>query len=294
MKSATRHLTSVGAARWERLPWFIRRRAAELELIRRSPRRLAARMACLDYGRLPRQYHGAEIHTTDPKAPIWQFWAAGGASAPPLVQRCLESVANHSEGHPVRVLDADTYHDYIRLPSRIEGLREQIGWAHISDILRVALLADHGGIWIDATARLSGPIPTAIATEPFFAFTRPEDPFLISSWYMASSAGHPVMRALTTMLGAYWTDQDGLIDYFLLHLLFEAAVTINASLRALWIATPVLSFGPPHVVQSMMAEQFDEARLQRALTGSWIHKLTWKLPGGLDQSGTVAEWLGAH
>jgi hypothetical protein len=283
-----RTLTTIPGARWP-VPWRLRRGRIESEMRERSPERLEGRLACIDYTRHINT--AGTAHPFDPTTPIWQFWATGPDTAPPLVQRCLASVPVHAGNRPVIVLDQDTYRDYITLPAHIEDRREHIGWTHFSDILRVFLLAKHGGTWIDATAFLSAPAPADVANLPLFAFTRPEDPFVLSSWYLQASRAHPAVVSVRDMLDAYWKDNDDLVDYFLIHFMFEAAITADSTVRSAWLDTPVRDFQVPHLVQHRLADRMSKADLLELMKQSWIHKLTYKLPAEAAEPDSAASVL---
>lgn len=47
--------------------------------------------------------------------------------------------------------------------------------AHYSDIIRLALLYSYGGIWLDATIYMSGPLPQYITNEEWFMYQRDLD-----------------------------------------------------------------------------------------------------------------------
>ena len=153
--------------------------------------------------------------------PIWQYWHSGRDNAPEICRTCLHSVGRFAADRPITVLDDRSLHQNVHLPSRILARREQMSITHFSDILRSYLLAEHGGTWIDATVLLSGSIDHITRHLPFFAFTRPNDPLMLSSWFMHSVRGHPLMCALRDMLTDYWQENELLQHYNLLHFLFE-------------------------------------------------------------------------
>ncbi len=263
------------------------------EILLRSQKRLKGRLSCVDYAR---SIQHVPMHQGDlsPHLPIWQFWATGVDEAPPIVRRCMQSVVEFASDRPVIVLDANSYHKHVKIPEHIEQQRERIGWTHFSDLLRSRLLATHGGIWIDGTVLLSAPIPNDLSSLPFFAFTRSEDPFLFSSWFMQSVPGHPIIVALQNMLESYWIDHETQIDYFLFHFMFEAAVSADPYLRSLWMETPVRNADLPHRLQACLAEPLDRPKLDQTLASSWIHKLTWKMPPGAERLGSFADALSSH
>jgi hypothetical protein len=286
-----RVLTEVPWARSRALPWAVRRRLVAREIRRRSSERLPARLAAVRYAE-PTALRPARA--TGPASPyvvgpIWQFWASGADNVPPVVARAMESVQRHADGRPVVVLDASSYRDYVTLPPHLDRLGEQVGWTHFSDVLRVYLLREHGGTWMDATLRLSAPMPADLVNGPLFAFGRPEDPFVLSSWLLHAAPGHPLVRALAAMLDAYWRENDELVDYFLSHFLVEAAVTVDRDLRRQWLDVPVCDHRPPHLLQAELAEPFDAHRLAQIEAQSWAHKLTWRVSDPAPDS--FAQWL---
>lgn len=285
-----RSLTSIDVARWP-LPWRWRRRAVLLEIRRRSEAHLAARLSCVDHATVLRRHaENRQVLSTD--LPVWQFWAPDPERAPALVRNCMQSVAEHLSDRTVTVLDPTSYGEFVRLPQHIEARRDQMGWTHFSDLLRIWLLAEHGGTWIDATVMMSAPMPAHVDEVPFFAFSRPEDPFLLSSWFLHARPAHPIVLALRDMLDDYWCHHETLVDYFLLHFMFESAVTVDRRLRRMWMDVPVHSFEPPHRLQSVLASDFDEHFLQEILAASWLHKLTWKMPPAALDEGRFGEVLG--
>ncbi|KAG1653618.1 hypothetical protein FOA52_007624 [Chlamydomonas sp. UWO 241] len=76
---------------------------------------------------------------------IWSFWDS--PEPPELVKRC---VASWREWHPtyaIRLLNRDTVKDWIRLPD----LPFIDSPARYADVLRLALIREYGGWWMDAS-----------------------------------------------------------------------------------------------------------------------------------------------
>lgn len=274
-----RSLTSV---RWARRRWFpmrLRMAAAHREMHDRSPIDLEVRASMLEYAsRL--DLVGSPMPAEGSPAPVWQYWGSGAGTAPPVVQRSMRSVADHVSDRPIIVLDDETIASHISLPGCVIERREAMGPAHFSDVLRAALLAEQGGTWIDATVYLTGPIPIQVRNAPFFASTRPEDPFLLSSWFLHTHRWNSLIVALRDALFAYWAEETVLSHYFQFHFTFEACVTLHQSLRDEWTSSPQLSFDPPHLLQRVLGKPFAAQEFAELCQASWIHKLTWKGKGG--------------
>lgn len=94
---------------------------------------------------------------TEPK--IWVFWGQGEAQMPPLVKACYRQLTHYNEN--INLVTIENVNKYIELPGIVfEKVKVgKISWAHFSDIIRNALLAKHGGFWLDATVWVSGKLP---------------------------------------------------------------------------------------------------------------------------------------
>ena len=57
---------------------------------------------------------------------------------------------------------------------------------HFSDVVRVALLCEHGGTWIDSTVLLTGEIPKKFLEAPLFMFSLPKGNFYYKSHFISS------------------------------------------------------------------------------------------------------------
>lgn len=102
-------------------------------------------------------------------APIWVCWLDGPNDLPDVVSRCVRSVCDHSAGHPVRFIDFNNISKYVSIPKRITSLLDdgRLNLANFCDILRLMLLYEHGGLWLDADIFVSKDIPEDYFSKPF-------------------------------------------------------------------------------------------------------------------------------
>jgi hypothetical protein len=249
------------------------------QMQRRSPIELEGRTSLLDYAM--RLTPSPEPPTRE-FGPIWQYWHSGKANAPEICQLCFDSVSNFAAGRAIIILDDTSLQQYIRLPPHIWLRREQMLNAHFSDIIRSYLLAEHGGTWIDATVLLTGAIDHITSDLSFFAFTRPNDPLMLSNWFIHAAAAHPLICALRDMLTDYWLVNERIQYYQLFHFLFECAITVHANLRQAWQAVPVLLTGRhgfPRQLQDALNSALSESVFQDICRRTSVHKMSWKLTG---------------
>src|SRR5687768_533051 len=107
----------------------------------------------------------------DTESPIWMFWWQGEENAPPIVQACINSVRLRAEGRRFIVVSKANYRDYVTIPRRIEDKFHQgiISTTHLSEVVRFMLLAEYGGLWLDATVFCVDRIPNDVFTARLFS-----------------------------------------------------------------------------------------------------------------------------
>ena len=165
---------------------------------------------------------------------IWIFWNNGFKNAPDLVHVCLNSIKKHLPEKEVILLDENNIGDYIKIPQYIlEKYKKGIICpAHFSDIVRVYLLRDYGGLWMDATIFLSGKLPKDILNADFFApslcdinpkkhkdfqFKNLVLPGAFCNHFMYAANPHNyIFECMARFLNEYWKDKDW-ADYFLFY-----------------------------------------------------------------------------
>lgn len=127
---------------------------------------------------------------------IWIYWHQGKGTVPPMVAKCIQSWRDYNPDWQVHVLDAETLADWTTLPDRIDLSRSDLGVQLISDLVRICLLAEHGGVWVDASVYCDKPVDDwlpAASCSNFFAFEHPRRDRLLSSWFLASASANPLV-----------------------------------------------------------------------------------------------------
>lgn len=141
---------------------------------------------------------------------VWTYWRQGLAGAPLVIRKCVESWVRRNPGWEVVVLDAGNISEHAGriLPEQIAANLSPI---HFCDVLRLAVLSRHGGVWADATVFCVSPLDEWIddcVGAGFFAFRNPGRDRMLASWFVASSAGCHLTRELYHRFRSYWIDSD--------------------------------------------------------------------------------------
>ena len=217
----------------------------------------------------------------EPTRIIWLCWLQGLEQAPEIVKKCVASVKRNMLNYEVRVLTAENIFDYVTLPEYIVRKYQKgtITFTHFSDILRSALLVQHGGIWLDATVLLTDAIPAQMTDVPLFFLQKSKlqmIPHMGSSWMLVAHKGNAVLKRVLEVLYAYWERENNLRDYYLFHLFFYLVLERNEEGKKALRAIPYVPNVDAHTMQYTLFEDYDERIWKQITSRSPIHKLTWK------------------
>jgi len=185
---------------------------------------------------------------------IWTCWFQGREQAPKLVRRCLQSWQKRNPGWDVRVLEASTVPRYIDLGPHIDLTRQTISAAPLSDILRMLLLHEYGGVWVDATTFCNVPLDDWLpvgANTGFFAFACPGQDLFLHTWFLAAQPGNPLLTKWAARALRYWQGREQPHDPCWLHHQFgQLCATDRQALRA-WQDVPRISADASYSIQKV-------------------------------------------
>ncbi|MEM8844735.1 MAG: capsular polysaccharide synthesis protein [Pseudomonadota bacterium] len=137
---------------------------------------------------------------------IWLLWYQGISDAPFIVKECVDSWVRKNPTWDVIILDSTNLNAYVDLDMPAEIL-ENIPLTQQSDIVRLKLLSNYGGIWADATTLCLMPLDNWIdkyTCSGFFTFHKPGADRLLSSWFIASEKNCALCDKLYKELRLYW------------------------------------------------------------------------------------------
>jgi len=94
---------------------------------------------------------------------------------------------------------------------------------------------------------------------------------------------------LSAALQMYWESHDQLVEYFLLHSIFEVLNNLDDRFFREWSARTDLDVEPACLMQRSMYKPFEPIRWTQLSTGSFVHKLTYKLDCDRPTDGSIYE-----
>ena len=211
------------------------------------------------------------------KDTIWWCWLQGLENAPEIVRHCYDSLKKLDR--KIVVLTEDNIHDYVKLPYFVEEKYHKglIGRTHYSDLVRLELLTERGGTWIDATVWVSGTdqILPVLNEEDLFMYRsgNVSDYIIFDNWFIHAKKKSLILEATKKMMYAYWERENEIRNYFLNHLMMTLACQYyNAEYQKI----PLFSNEPAHVLQHDLFKEYSDKRWRQILAMSNIHKLTYK------------------
>ncbi len=227
---------------------------------------------------------------------IWVCWFQGIENAPLLCQTCVKRIQDVYGKKNVCVITKDNFRDYADLPDYIVDKWEQgiITNAQFSDILRIALLCEHGGTWIDATILiLEKDIPSYLYDSELFVFADHISGICpnIQSSYMSAYKGSRLLNCTRELMYEYWKNENYLLDYSLFHLFFQMA---EERYPEEWDKVYKYPNHATHILRKSIFEPFDERRYGQIKDVSVIQKLTYKKEVPENIEGTFYDRLIVH
>lgn len=213
---------------------------------------------------------------------IWIFWWQGIENAPDIVQKCYNSVKENFVDWEIILITEKNYKEYVSFPEYIilKLQNGQITLTHFSDLLRLELLINYGGLWLDATIFCtSGNIPTSIINSELFIYQTLKPgadghAIFMSSWCMYAKTNNKILMATQELLYEYWKKNIKLVDYFLLHQFFSI-VCEHYSEEANTI--PPFCNSIPHILLLHLFDKYNEQFWNDLKNLTCFHKLTYKL-----------------
>jgi hypothetical protein len=137
---------------------------------------------------------------------IWFLWLQGQNSMPYIVKNCYKSWVKKNPNYEVIFLNKENISQYINIEPFILN-NKNITPQAFSDIVRVYLLNDYGGIWVDSTCFCTKPLDSWLnqkMTNDFFAFQTPGLDRPISSWFLAAKKNSQTIIKLKQYIKKYW------------------------------------------------------------------------------------------
>ena len=274
-----------------------------------------------DWDRVLKEYFTNKIETEQIKPKktfnnekiIWQFWGQGWdfEKLPDVVKISYKSVEKYKKDYEIIHLDMNNINDYLEIPAYILKKVEdkKMGFAHFTDIIRLALLYNYGGVWIDATILLTDYLPQEYFEMDYFMFQRDDnlenkkdwedyDDFYFS-WnnemkvrvlnsIIFAKKNNEIIKTLLDMLLIFWEHNDLVPNYFFFQVLYTELVENYYKKKQCKIVSDTLT----HELIRVWFDKFSQEKLDEITKRNNVHKLTYKIDSGKrDTKGTFLDYF---
>ncbi|WP_349370902.1 capsular polysaccharide synthesis protein [Salinarimonas sp.] len=179
---------------------------------------------------------------------VWLLWLQGWDTAPWLVRQVAESWKINNPGWNIEFLSEGNLGRYVNDIDYIHSDDKDISPQAKSDIIRLSLLKNHGGVWADATLLCMQPLEPWVeeAAKPAGLWMyhgsgggmRPtQGP---ASWFIVSHKNGLMIEKWKTACDSYWRSNDSVKNYFWLDALFRKLFESDKDFRECWKRAPYL------------------------------------------------------
>lgn len=215
---------------------------------------------------------------------IWTAWLQGEEKAPEVIRLSLASIRRNSNGHRVVVLSDKNIENYIELPETIinkynEGI---ISNAHYTDIIRMMILKEYGGVWLDATMYLHEPIDERAFRDSFFSFgfqNNNKTRFVSEYRWIVGIIGGQLnsffLSRISEMLTNYWLDHNLCIDYFVFDYLIAVLYESNRDFADQVDSLPRMKFNT-NKLRDIIDSPYSKELLDTFMVHNQVYYLTYK------------------
>ncbi len=136
---------------------------------------------------------------------IWTYWDNPDKPVqqlPKSVKLCMETWAKHNPDYEITLLTKANYKGYVTIPEDIKSHPHfNDSPARFSDLIRLYVLEEHGGIWIDASVLVKEPFdkwlfPKYAEFAGYYMGSITEDPKspVLESWFLAANKGSKFIK----------------------------------------------------------------------------------------------------
>lgn len=224
---------------------------------------------------------------------IWQYWGQGLHNLPEMAKICFASVDKYKGNYEIIRLSDDNITEYLQLPEFViqkvtQGIFSRV---FFSDLLRTALVANYGGVWLDASILLTDFLPQQYTNCDFFMFSRDKqspnkywgehDGHFYFNWreefkvnHLSSiifgKANNEVLRSCLQMLLYFWQNETILNHYFSYLILINEFLNSSVNHTKFMIVDDTL----PHILQSMLGKPFIEEGYKSIVDECPLQKLS--------------------
>lgn len=112
---------------------------------------------------------------------------------PKLAEKCIKSWKKHCLDYEIIEWNEDNF-DILKCPLYVRQAYEKKKWAFVTDYVRLQVVYEHGGIYMDTDVELKKSLDSLLIHKAYFGFEDGE--YIATGLGFGAVAGHPVLRKM--------------------------------------------------------------------------------------------------
>jgi hypothetical protein len=179
---------------------------------------------------------------------IWLLWLQGWENAFWLNKQVAESWQIHNPDWKIEYVTLENLSNYVNDVDYIYDSNKYISDQAISDIIRISLLKNHGGVWADATMlclqSLDNWVEEAVGPSGLWMYhgtgADMDKQVGPASWFIVSLKEGYLITKWKEQCDIFWNNNDDTENYSWMDYLFRDLFEKDAKFRELWMKCPYL------------------------------------------------------
>lgn len=217
-------------------------------------------------------------------SPIWTCWLQGEKQMPEIVRKCYRSVLANAADRPVKLITEQNLCDFVTIPPSIQDKvqKGEMSRTHYADYIRILLLKNYGGLWIDSTVFVTDEIKIDLEMDFYSVKQRPSSIYFASQyrwavWLLGCTphCGAYMFSCLEELFRTYLNRKSVFIDFFLFDYFLAVMYEELPIIREMIDRVPYNNTSCEALI-SLLDKTYDESRMMDITNKSIFHKLTWK------------------
>ena len=224
--------------------------------------------------------YNAQIQTSDT---IWVMWWQGEEMMPEVNKLCLNYLKKNNPNKKITLIHEKNYADFVEIPTEIlvklkKGI---ITRTHFSDIIRLNLLAQRGGVWIDNTVLCLDKVPEFFFKDDFSTI-KPLEFKNISSvssyrWtgFFIAGLSNVYYKVMAEVINDYNLKFNFLVDYLLIDYILDMLYIKSPQFKN-QVDSISISNSSIFDLQSVLYEPFNRCTWDNLTSKTSFFKLSYK------------------
>lgn len=181
---------------------------------------------------------------------VFILWLQGWENAPWLSKQVAESWEMNNPDWKINYIDLENLKDYVNDIDYIYDTNKSITPQAKSDIIRLSLLKNHGGIWADATMLCMQPLEhwvhEAVEKSGMWMYRgggykgRIAKSWGWASWFIVAKKNNEIINKWKECCDDYWSKNNKALEYFWMDRLLHGIFIHNIDIKQKWLCTPAL------------------------------------------------------